>query len=124
MRDDRGRLTGYCLDAAQGLTPAEYDVARRAASRARAALRDVFAQCDVLLTFSAPGAAPEGLGSTGNSRFNRLWTLMGNPCVSVPGLLDPSGMPVGVQVIASFGDDDKALAAAAFLEEAIRTYQS
>jgi Asp-tRNA(Asn)/Glu-tRNA(Gln) amidotransferase A subunit family amidase len=112
------------LDAAQDLTPAEYDVARRAASRARAALRDVFASCDVLLTYAAPGAAPKGLGSTGNSRFNRLWTLMGNPCVSVPGLRDSPGMPVGVQVIASFGDDDKALAAAAFLEDAIRSHQS
>jgi Asp-tRNA(Asn)/Glu-tRNA(Gln) amidotransferase A subunit family amidase len=100
-----------------------YDEARRTAHRARGALADVFAECDVLLTYSAPGAAPKGLGSTGNARFNRLWTLMGNPCVNVPGLSDGSGLPVGIQVIAAFGRDDKALAAAAFVERAIRGFQ-
>ena len=34
---------------------------------------------DVILTPSAPGAAPHGLGSTGNPVFNRLWTLLGTP---------------------------------------------
>ena len=46
---------------------------------------------DVMLTPSAPGAAPDGLGSTGEPTFNRLWTLLGTPCVNVPGL---STLPV------------------------------
>jgi Asp-tRNA(Asn)/Glu-tRNA(Gln) amidotransferase A subunit family amidase len=45
---------------------------------------------------------------------------MGNPCVNVPGLSDSAGLPVGVQVIARFGKDEKALAAGRFLEDAIR----
>ena len=45
---------------------------------------EIFDDVDVLLTFSAPGAAPKGLGSTGDPRYNRLWTLMGVPCVNVP----------------------------------------
>jgi Asp-tRNA(Asn)/Glu-tRNA(Gln) amidotransferase A subunit family amidase len=112
------------LDTAQGITATDYDAARRTTHRARGALAEVFEECDVILTYSAPGTAPEGLGSTGNSRFNRLWTLMGNPCVSVPGLTGGNGLPVGVQVIAAFGKDEKALVAAAFLETAIRTRQS
>ncbi len=44
----------------------------------------LFEDVDVLLTLSAPGAAPKGLGSTGDARYNRLWTLMGVPCVNVP----------------------------------------
>jgi Asp-tRNA(Asn)/Glu-tRNA(Gln) amidotransferase A subunit family amidase len=123
-RDALSPLLRDALDAAQGITPAQYDAARRITNRARIALRDVFSDCDVLLTYAAPGAAPKGLSSTGNSRFNRLWTLMGNPCVSVPGRYDEAGLPVGIQVIAAFGADDKALAAAAFLEKAIRDYQS
>jgi Asp-tRNA(Asn)/Glu-tRNA(Gln) amidotransferase A subunit family amidase len=79
----------------------------------------VLAEIDVLLTFSAPGSAPRGLESTGSPRFNRLWTLMGNPCVNVPGFSDERGMPVGLQVIAAFGRDEKALAAAKFVEAAI-----
>ena len=46
---------------------------------------------------------------------------MGNPCVNVPALPTASGLPVGVQVIAAFGRDDKALARREFLERAIRS---
>jgi Asp-tRNA(Asn)/Glu-tRNA(Gln) amidotransferase A subunit family amidase len=107
------------LDESAGISPAAYDEACRVAAAARAALAETFAQADILLTFSAPGAAPKGLGSTGNARFNRLWTLMGVPCVNVPAYVANGGLPVGVQVIAPFGADAKALAAARFIEAAI-----
>lgn len=108
------------LAEAEGITPEAYDDARRTAHRARAALKEAFAEADALLTFSAPGAAPATLQSTGDSRFNRLWTLMGCPCVNVPGLADAGGLPVGIQVIAPFGRDDSALGAASFVESALR----
>jgi Asp-tRNA(Asn)/Glu-tRNA(Gln) amidotransferase A subunit family amidase len=82
-------------------------------------LAGVFEDIDVLLTLSAPGAAPKGLGSTGDPRYNRLWTLMGTPCVNVPAYVADGGLPVGVQVIARFGDDAGALAAARFVEAAL-----
>jgi Asp-tRNA(Asn)/Glu-tRNA(Gln) amidotransferase A subunit family amidase len=110
----RGRL-----DESAGISPAAYDEACRIAAAARAALAETFAQADILLTFSAPGAAPKGLVSTGNTRFNRLWTLMGVPCVNVPAYVTDGGLPVGVQVIAPFGADAKALAAARFVEAAL-----
>ncbi|MEA2939488.1 MAG: hypothetical protein QOD09_17 [Bradyrhizobium sp.] len=109
------------LDETAGLQPAAYDEARGIAKRARDALAEIFADVDVLLTFSAPGAAPKGLSSTGDPRFNRLWTLMGVPCVNVPAIVADGGLPVGVQVIARFGDDAGALAAARFVEEALAT---
>ncbi len=85
----------------------------------RAALAGIFDDVDVLLTFSAPGAAPKGLDSTGDPRFNRLWTLMGVPCVNIPAYVADGNLPVGVQVIARFGDDARALKAARFVEEAL-----
>jgi Asp-tRNA(Asn)/Glu-tRNA(Gln) amidotransferase A subunit family amidase len=109
------------LDETVGILPAAYDEARGIAMRARDALAEIFANVDVLLTFSAPGAAPKGLASTGDPRFNRLWTLMGVPCVNVPAIVADGGLPVGVQVIARFGDDAGALAAARFVEEALTT---
>jgi len=112
----RGRL-----DESVGLTPAAYDEARAIAIEARAALAETFRELDVLLTLSAPGAAPKGLASTGDPRFNRLWTLMGVPCVNIPAYVADGGLPVGVQVIAGFGDDARALAAAHFVEEALRS---
>ena len=107
------------LDESAGITPAAYDEARGIANRARRSLAKVFDDVDVLLTFAAPGAAPKGLASTGDARFNRLWTLMGVPCVTVPAHVAVGGLPVGVQVIARFGDDAGALNAARFIEEAL-----
>jgi Asp-tRNA(Asn)/Glu-tRNA(Gln) amidotransferase A subunit family amidase len=106
------------LTAALAITADQYDAARRTASRGRQALADAMADFDVIVTPSAPGAAPAGLGATGNPMFNRLWTLMGAPCVNVPGLRD-GDLPLGVQIVGRFGRDHAALEAALFLEQAI-----
>jgi Asp-tRNA(Asn)/Glu-tRNA(Gln) amidotransferase A subunit family amidase len=107
------------LDQTGGIVPADYDEARRIANRGRKALAKIFDDVDALLTFSAPGAAPKGLASTGDTSFNKLWTLMGVPCVNVPAYVADGGLPVGVQVIARFGNDAGALKVARFLEEAL-----
>jgi Asp-tRNA(Asn)/Glu-tRNA(Gln) amidotransferase A subunit family amidase len=111
----RGRL-----DESKGMTARDYDAAMDVALRARQALAAVFDEVDVLLTLSAPGAAPKGLSSTGDPRYNRLWTLMGVPCVNVPTLIAKGDLPVGATVIAPFGADARALAAASFVEAALR----
>lgn len=118
---DRERLSPILrdlLDKAASVTADAYDAARRTTKRARQELADLMADIDVLLTPSAPGAAP-GPETTGPATFNRLWTLMGTPCVSVPGLTDPAGLPLGVQVVGRFGRDREALLAALFVEQAL-----
>jgi Asp-tRNA(Asn)/Glu-tRNA(Gln) amidotransferase A subunit family amidase len=118
-RDRIAPILRKLLDDAAEITAERYDEARRVARRARQLLSDLLEDVDVILTPSAPGAAPRGLQSTGNPIFNRLWTLMGTPCVNVPGLADDAGLPLGVQVVARFGRDKRALEAALFLEQAI-----
>ncbi len=107
------------LDEAAAVTSEAYDDARRTAKRARQAFADLMVDVDLLLTPSAPGAAPHGLGSTGEATFNRLWTLLGAPCINVPGMTDGAGMPLGVQVVGRFGRDKAALQAADFVESAV-----
>lgn len=117
--DEIAPMLRASLDETVGLTPQEYDDARRIARRGRRELGELFEGVDVLLTYSAPGTAPaKELASTGSPRYNRLWTLMGNPCVNVP-VMKIGGLPIGVQVIARFGNDPGALAAAWFLENAL-----
>ena len=111
------------LDESRDITVADYDAACAIALRARAALRETFQQVDALLTLSAPGAAPKGLASTGDPRFNRLWTLMGTPSVNVPAHIAAGGLPVGVQVVAGYGDDAKTLGVAGFLEAALKLHR-
>ncbi|WP_210255268.1 amidase [Ancylobacter pratisalsi] len=112
------RLASYLADG-MTIAPEVYDAARRTARRGRYALADLFAGHDALLTFSAPGEAPEGHATTGSPVFNKLWTLSGAPCVNVAGLTGATGMPIGVQVVGRFGRDKAMLGAARFLERAI-----
>ena len=72
----------------------------------------MFEQCDVLLTPSTNGEAPADLVAVSSSAFNRTWTLMHVPCVSIPAYRGPNGMPVGVQVIGPISGDTRTLAAA------------
>jgi Asp-tRNA(Asn)/Glu-tRNA(Gln) amidotransferase A subunit family amidase len=118
-RGEMGPILRQQLDEAASLTVDAYDDARRITKRARQTLAELMADTDVLLTPSAPGAAPKGLSSTGASIFNRLWTLLGTPCVNVPGLVDDTGLPIGVQIVGRFGRDRLALEAALFLEGVI-----
>lgn len=104
------------LQAGRQISPVDFDAARAEAAAARRALGDLFAGVDVLLDASAPGVAPAGLASTGSSVFNRLWTLMGTPCVNVPGLTDAQGLPLGLQVIGLPSADRATLQAAHWLE--------
>jgi len=75
----------------------------------------LFGDADVLLTPAAVGEAPEGLDGTGDPIFSRPWAILGVPLLSVPGLTGSTGLPVGVQLVARHGDDDKLLAAARWL---------
>jgi Asp-tRNA(Asn)/Glu-tRNA(Gln) amidotransferase A subunit family amidase len=107
------------LDDSARISAEDYDAARRTTKRARHALNEFLGEANVILTPSAPGAAERGLASTGSPAFNRIWTLMGTPCVNVPGLADDAGMPLGVQVVGRFGRDRATLEAALFLQQAV-----
>jgi Asp-tRNA(Asn)/Glu-tRNA(Gln) amidotransferase A subunit family amidase len=109
------------MDETAGIPPSAHAEALAIANRARAAFDGALSDVDVIITYSAPGAAPKGLASTGEPRFNRLWTLLGVPCVNVPADVADGGLPVGVQVVARFGQDAAALGAARFLQDALRS---
>lgn len=118
-RDRIGSKLRAMLDEAGKIAAADYDAARRTARRARQALADLMTDTDVLITPSAPGAAPKTLDSTGFPIFNRLWTLMGAPCINVAGEVDSARLPLGVQIVGRFARDRAALEAALFVEQAI-----
>ncbi len=100
------------LDWGASLEPAKYARARARGAEARQQLDALFGDADVLLVPAAVGEAPEGLESPGDPIFSRPWAILGVPLVSVPGLSGSTGLPIGVQLVARHGDDDKLLAAA------------
>lgn len=104
------------LAAGRAVDGARLASAHLLAARARCELDTIFKSVDVLIAPSAEGEAPAGLGATGNPIFNRLWTLLGVPCVHVPLGVGGHGMPIGVTVIGPFWVDSLALSAADLLQ--------
>jgi Asp-tRNA(Asn)/Glu-tRNA(Gln) amidotransferase A subunit family amidase len=96
------------LDEGWAVPRAEYDAMRETARQCRRALAERLCELDFLLTPSAPSEAPRSLESTGDPVFNRAWTLLGVPCVTVPHGKGPHGLPLGVQLVGAF-DGDRAL---------------
>ena len=86
-----------------------------AVARCSELLREIFLDVDVLLTASAPGEAPAGIGSTGDPVFNRPWTMLHVPCVTLPGFRGPRGLAVGIQIVGPRNADAGLLACAAWI---------
>jgi Asp-tRNA(Asn)/Glu-tRNA(Gln) amidotransferase A subunit family amidase len=67
---------------------------------------------DVILTPSSKGEAPEGLHTTGDAVFNKMWTLMHGPNVGIPVCFGANGLPVGVTLVGPQMADQRLLAIA------------
>lgn len=73
-----------------------------------------------ILTPPAFGEAPTR-ETTGSPRFCSRWTLLGAPAVTVPTGRGPNGLPLGLQLVGAPGDDQRVIAAAAWVEARIGT---
>ena len=71
---------------------------------ARALYARLMSDHDGCVTLSAPGAAPKGLGSTGNPAFNVPASYLGTPAITLPVLQDES-LPLGLQLIGAADQD-------------------
>jgi Asp-tRNA(Asn)/Glu-tRNA(Gln) amidotransferase A subunit family amidase len=69
-------------------------------------------ELDVILTPSAQGEAPEGLHTTGDAVFNRMWTLLHAPNVGIPCCRGPKNLPVGVTLVGRRWSDSRLLSVA------------
>ncbi|HXG11560.1 MAG TPA: amidase [Gemmataceae bacterium] len=70
---------------------------------------------DALLTPATTGPAPDA-STTGDPAFNSPWSYTGLPTVSFPTARDPSGLPLGVQLIGRPWAEAELLAVAAWCE--------
>ena len=113
----------YVLSA--GYYDAYYLKALKVRRRIADDFTQVFQSVDALLTPTAPSAA-FGLGERGadpvamylNDIFTVTVNLAGLPAISVPGALDASGLPLGLQVIGRALDEGTVFSLAAVLEKA------
>ncbi len=115
---ERARLTpnvNAALDEGRTFGVARYRDAQAARTRALEHFTRGLGAFDAVLAPSAPGPAPRGLATTGDPSCCTLWSLLGFPALNLPaGRVD--GLPVGLQIAAPQGCDDRVLAVAAWCE--------
>ena len=100
----------------------EYAEAIDFMKRSYESYKEVFEDYHGVLSPSSPGVAPKGLKSTGTAEFNRFWSFMGTPCISLPLLQGENNLPLGVQLIGDKYDDLRFLGVARWLEQKSKNY--
>jgi Asp-tRNA(Asn)/Glu-tRNA(Gln) amidotransferase A subunit family amidase len=115
---ERARMTAAlnaALDEGAAIARSAYDDAMAARASAIAFFTDWASGFDAILAPSAPGPAPWSLATTGDPSCCTLWSLLGFPALNLPvGFAER--MPMGLQVAAPRGCDDRLLAVAAWCE--------
>jgi aspartyl-tRNA(Asn)/glutamyl-tRNA(Gln) amidotransferase subunit A len=121
----RGLLQYGALQPARRLVRAD-----RVRARLRRALADAFTHCDLLAWPTNPAPAPPidapilqlpsgpALPDAPNIRQAILANLAGVPGISVPAGFHPNGLPIGLQLLAPWGQESRLLDAARQIEDA------
>jgi amidase len=99
----------------------EYQEALERTVVCRSKIQEVFKSFDLLFAASAPDEAPQGLDYTGDTVFNRMWTMLHLPTLTLPSILGANQLPVGVQLVGAYGSDDHLIEYATKLEKMINS---
>ena len=86
------------VTAGRDMTLDDYAALLRRRDAIREALLALAPDIDACITLAAPGAAPEGIETTGNAVFNVPASSLRCPAISLP-LLAAGGMPLGLQLL-------------------------
>ena len=79
--------------------------------------KEVFDDYYGILTPSTNGVADKGFSSTGSADFQKIWTYLGLPSISLPLLTGENDLPLGLQLVGNKFDDLRFLGTAKWLED-------
>lgn len=77
---------------------------------------------DAVVTLSALSEAPKYGEGTGDPICCTLWTLAGLPCLNLPLLTGLNNLPIGVQLVGAYNEDDRLFRSSRWLLETIRRF--
>ena len=109
MRDAIGRGMKYSAK--------EYTDAIDFMKQSYESYKEVFEDYHGVITPSSSGVADKGLTSTGSADFQKIWTYLGLPTISLPLLTGENNLPLGVQLVGNKLDDLRFLGTANWLEK-------
>ncbi|WP_223166883.1 amidase [Nonomuraea sp. SYSU D8015] len=104
------------LRTGAGISAQDYATARRTVATAARRVAELLEAYDVVLGPAATGPAPLGLDATGDPVLSRAWQALGLPVVTVPGLTDDEGLPLGLQIVGRPEGEDELLEVACWVE--------
>ena len=109
--------TAQMAEAGMRVTDEELYEARRHCAMLRSELECAMERegIDLWACPAATGPAPEGIHATGNPNMNLPWTHTGMPVITLPAGKAANGLPLGLQLVASFGADEYLLSQAGML---------
>lgn len=110
--------TAEIVEKGQRVSPVELAEGSASTARLRQELETLMAKAGVDLWAcpAARGPAPEGIHATGDPIMNLPWTHAGMPAVTLPAGLAGNGLPLGLQLVARFGEDEALLNWAALFD--------
>jgi Asp-tRNA(Asn)/Glu-tRNA(Gln) amidotransferase A subunit family amidase len=119
-KKDKKKLSKEMRDAIErGLKYSAYEYANALdfMKQSYNSYKEVFEDYHGVITPSSSGVADKSLKSTGSADFQKNWTFMGLPTISLPLLTGESNLPLGVQLIGDKLDDIRFLSTANWLEK-------
>jgi Asp-tRNA(Asn)/Glu-tRNA(Gln) amidotransferase A subunit family amidase len=108
------------LERGFAISFADYSEACALGVERRAEFAPIINKYDVLLTPATSGEAPEGIQAPSDLLFQRFWTFLHVPAITLPGFEGPNGLPIGIQLIGPHLRDSQLLSAAAWVERAMQ----
>ena len=119
------KLSKYMQDAitrGNKYSAKEYAEAIDFMKRSYESYQEVFEDYHGVLSPCSTGVADKGLKSTGSADFNRVWSYMHTPAISLPLLQGENNLPLGIQLIGDKYDDHRFLGVARWLEQKSKKY--
>jgi amidase len=101
------KVLGDRIKLGMAMQHKDYLAALRLGEECRALLPEVLHNCDVLIAPCVKGEAPKGLAATGDPAFQAFWTILHVPTLTLPTHRGPTGLPVGLQVVAPRYEDER-----------------
>jgi aspartyl-tRNA(Asn)/glutamyl-tRNA(Gln) amidotransferase subunit A len=105
------------VEEGAAISAADYIDAQRIRRAETAALSQLLDGVTALATPTTATAAPKGQAQTGDWSFNLPFSASGHPSMTLPSGVDRSGLPVGLQLVAAHGREDRLFAAGRLFQQ-------
>lgn len=106
------------VERGRAVSSSTYEAALTTRAKFRRELNETLGESKVFLTPGTPSSAPRDRSQTGSPIFQG-WTSCGVPSIGLPTGLNDKGLPLGVQLVAAFGQDNALITTAVACEKAV-----